>query len=90
MEMVRDVSPDAPEPQRRDVLRRVGAWLGSLPPRLALEQEDAVRAAAEQCGYSPEAATRTFRAVYFRDPNGKIDVAKRMEMERTPEAGVEL
>jgi DNA primase len=89
-EMVGDVSPDASEPRRRDALRSVGAWLGSLPPRLALEQEDAVRAAAEQCGYSPEAATRTFRAVYFRDPNGKIDVAKRMEMERTPEAGVEL
>jgi DNA primase len=89
-EMVGDVSPDAPEPRRRDVLRRVGAWLGSLPPRLALEQEDAVRAVAERCGYSAEAATRTFRAVYFRPPSREVEVADRVQMERRPEAGIEL
>lgn len=36
------------------------------PPRLALEQEDAVRAVAERSGYSPAAVERAFRARYWR------------------------
>jgi hypothetical protein len=40
------------------------AWLATLPPRLALDQEDAIRFAAEQCGYSPEATRRAFAARY--------------------------
>ena len=55
----------ASELQRRAALRRAGQWLGSLPPRLALEQEDAVRLVAEQCGYSTEAALRVFRERYW-------------------------
>jgi hypothetical protein len=46
----------------------VGGWLGTLPARLALEQEDAVKAAAERCGYSPDAAQRALRARYWREP----------------------
>jgi hypothetical protein len=42
-------------------------WLGSLPPRLSVEQEDAVRVVAERCGYSPEAVKRAFRARFWRD-----------------------
>jgi DNA primase len=62
------VSRDAPLTERRAALARAGRWLGTLPPRLALEQEDAVRLIAEQCGYSREAATRAFRARFWRAP----------------------
>jgi len=62
------VSRDAPVTERRAALARAGRWLGTLPPRLALEQEDAVRLIAEQCGYSSEAATRAFRARFWRAP----------------------
>lgn len=51
---------------RRAALGRAGAWLGRLSPRLALEQEDAVRAVAERSGYSPAAVERAFRARYWR------------------------
>ncbi len=67
-ELLGDVASTAPLVARRDALARAGAWLGSLPPRLALEQEDAVRAVAERCGYSVEAVQRAFRARFFRDP----------------------
>jgi transcriptional regulator GlxA family with amidase domain len=51
-----------------------------LPPRLALEQEDALRAVAQRCGYSPPAVERAFRARYWTQPR-----------ERTrPVAGVAL
>src|SRR5207244_40973 len=56
------VHPDSPAPERRAALARAGAWLGSLPPRLALEQEDALRALAARCGYSTPAVERAFRA----------------------------
>lgn len=52
---------------RRAALGRAGRWLGTLPPRLALEQEDAIHAVAERCGYSPEATARTFRARFWRE-----------------------
>ncbi len=42
-EIISNVAPDAPLDQRRQALGRAGAWLGTLPPRLALEQEDAVQ-----------------------------------------------
>jgi DNA primase len=73
------VTPDSPVSERRAALARVGRWLGTLPPRLALEQEDAVRAVAELCGYSPEAAERAFRARYWSRPVERTQVA------RTPE-----
>jgi DNA primase len=50
---------------RRDALARAGSWLGSLPPRYALEQEDAVHSVAELCGYSSEAVERAFRARFW-------------------------
>jgi DNA primase len=59
------VSHDASAPERRAALARAGRWLGTLPPRLALEQEDAVREIAQRCGYTPEAVERAFRARYW-------------------------
>jgi DNA primase len=50
---------------RRDALGRAGRWLGALPERYALEQEDAVRVLAERCGYSSEAIERAFRARFW-------------------------
>jgi DNA primase len=69
-ELVGAVTPDSLPLARRDALARAGAWLGSLPPRYAIEQEDAVRAIAEHCGYSAEAAMRSFAARFWsRDVN---------------------
>lgn len=59
------ITPESPAAERRAALERAGHWLGSLPPRLALEQEDAVRAVADQSGYTPEAVERAFRARYW-------------------------
>lgn len=59
------VAPDASKLARRDALRRAGAWLGTLPPSLALEQDDAVREVASRCGYDTEAVTRAFRARFW-------------------------
>jgi DNA primase len=64
-ELVGTVSPDSLPLARREGLARAGAWLGSLPPRYAFEQEDAVRAIAERCGYSAEAAMRSFAARFW-------------------------
>lgn len=52
---------------RRSALSRAGAWLGTLPPRLALEQEDAIRVIAERCGYSIAAVERAFQARYWQE-----------------------
>jgi hypothetical protein len=67
-ELLGDIASTSPLAARREVLANAGAWLGSLPPRLALEQEDAVERVAERCGYSVEAVQRAFRARFFRDP----------------------
>lgn len=66
-EIARDINVDGPVAERRDALGRAGAWLGKLPPRLAIEQEDAVRTVAAQTGYSPDAVGRAFRARYWQD-----------------------
>jgi hypothetical protein len=87
-EFVADVTHDAPLPQRREALGRAGAWLGSLPPRLALEQEDAVRTVAKVCGYSPEAVERAFRARFFRAMT--VQRGSLEEPQRPMESGVEL
>jgi Toprim-like len=79
LEFTREVSPSAAQCERRDALARAGMWLGSLAPRLSLEQEDAVKAVAETCGYSPEAAQRAFQARYWTR-----DFARH----RTPRLGV--
>jgi hypothetical protein len=60
------VTPQSLPLSRRDALARAGAWLGSLPARYALEQEDAVRTVADRCGYSPDAVERAFRARFWR------------------------
>lgn len=59
------VNGGSSQTERREGLAQAGEWLGTLPPRLALEQEDAVRAVAVRCGYSPEAVERAFRARYW-------------------------
>jgi DNA primase len=63
------VSRNSPAPERRTALARAGRWLGTLPPRLALEQEEAVRLLAEECGYSSEAVLRSFRARFWHRPH---------------------
>ena len=64
-------------PQRREALARAGAWLGSLPPRLALEQEDAVERVAERCGYCARGCDcARFRARFWRlSPRRRDDLA---------------
>lgn len=66
LELVGDVDAGASLERRKRALGRTGDWLGTLPPRLALEQEDAVAAVAERCGYSVEAVQRRFRAHYWK------------------------
>jgi hypothetical protein len=68
LEFTRAVEPTSAERDRRDALATAGAWLGSLPARLSLEQEDGVRAVAEQCGYTPDAVARAFRARFWSSP----------------------
>jgi DNA primase len=65
-QLVADVDPGRPLDERRRALRRAGEWLGSLPSRLSLEQEDAIHAVSERCGYSANAVERAFRARYWR------------------------
>ncbi len=64
-EIVAGVERESPLDNRREALARAGAWLGTLPPRLALEQEDAIRAVAERCGYSENAVQRAFEARFW-------------------------
>jgi hypothetical protein len=66
----------SPQETRRAALSRAGAWLGTLPARLALEQEDAVRAVAARCGYSSDAVERAFRARYWIE-HGRAESAPR-------------
>ena len=68
LEFTRALDCASDQESRRATLRRAGAWLGSLPPRLALEQDDALRTVASRCGYSFEAAERAFRAQYWQPP----------------------
>jgi hypothetical protein len=67
LEFVAAVEPRSPTGERREALARAGKWLGTLSPRLALEQEDALRSVAERCGYSIPAVERTFRARFWRE-----------------------
>jgi DNA primase len=62
-EIVKDVGPDTTP--RRNALHAAGKWLGTLPPRLALEVEDAIRAASERSGYDPVAVERAFHAKFW-------------------------
>ena len=65
LELTRGVTPQHETPLRRAALARAGSWLGALPPRLSLEQEDAIRRVADQCGYSQPAVERAFRARFW-------------------------
>jgi DNA primase len=73
------VTDARPPEERREALSKAGRWLGTLPPRLALEQEDAVRVAAERCGYSIDAALRSFRARYWLEPGRHPSLAHESE-----------
>lgn len=85
-ELLGEVTPEADQTIRRDALRRAGAWLGKLAPRLALEQEDAVRTVAERCGYSQPAVERAFRARYWRQaPRAEVSAERRVVAGLTPE-----
>ena len=64
-EFLGDVASTAPLVARREALARAGSWLGSLPPRLAIEQEDALREVSDRTGYSVEAVRRAFQARFF-------------------------
>lgn len=66
---------------RQAALVRAGRWLGTLPPRLALEQEDAVANVADRCGYSREATIRAFQARFWQDETLR---------QRQPEQGIAL
>jgi DNA primase len=89
-EIVRHISPDTPLAERREALQRTGSWLGTLPPRWALEQEDAVKAAADRCGYSPDAAQRVFRAKFFRDAPSVPDQPAHGDVDRRVEECIDL
>lgn len=94
-EHLRAVSEASPQETRRQALSRVGAWLGELPARLALEQEDAVRIAAERCGYSAAAVHRAFSARYWAGPEQVRSPAQAREFSsvnpaREPGAAPEL
>jgi hypothetical protein len=62
---MRHLEPDSPQRERRAALADVGRWLGTLPPRLALEVEDAIWAASERSGYDPKAVERAFHAKFW-------------------------
>lgn len=67
LDLLGDVDTESSLERRRDALALAGEWLGTLPPRLALEQEDAVAAVAKRCGYSVAAVQRRFRASFWKD-----------------------
>jgi DNA primase len=69
-ELIRNIGPEDRVSVRRAALARAGRWLGTLAPRYALEQEDAIRRLADQCGYSREAVDRAFRARYWQSSRG--------------------
>jgi hypothetical protein len=62
---MRHLEAGSPQRERRAALDDVGRWLGTLPPRLALEVEDAIWAASERTGYDPNAVERAFHAKFW-------------------------
>lgn len=79
-EMLEGVTPESAFEARRAALARAGGWLGALPARLALEQEDAVRAVSERCGYSAESVERAFRARFW----DRESLARSADLQRSP------
>jgi len=84
-ELASGASPESPPAERRAALGRAGRWLGTLPPRLALEQEDALRAVAEMFGYSVPSVRRAFQIHFFREHSLERGIAVGMA-ERRPVA----
>jgi DNA primase len=82
-ELAAGINRKSPAAERRAALGRAGRWLGTLPPRLALEQEDALCAVADRCGYSVPAVTRAFQIRFFRGQ--AIEPTKVRGPERRPE-----
>ena len=82
LDHTRDITPDSQPLERRAALAHAGQWLGKLPPHLALEQEDAIRAVSKRCGYSTEAVQRAFRARFWRTPESqRLSVRRSREPE---------
>lgn len=78
-ELLGGVTPDDNARVRRTALARAGNWLGTLPARYALEQEDAIRQVAERCGYSRDAVERAFRARFWGRAQSRGRVGLAME-----------
>jgi DNA primase len=71
--------PDS-ELGRRAALTRAGAWLGTLPPRLAIEQSAALDLVAESLAHDRDAVSRAFRARYWsHDTLREASAAARIE-----------
>ncbi|MGH2451332.1 MAG: toprim domain-containing protein [Candidatus Limnocylindria bacterium] len=83
VQLLERAGPDGVPEVRREALGRAGSWLGSLPPRLALEQEDAIRDVAARCGYSPTAVERAFRARFW--PEVRLDRGREPAAARAPD-----
>lgn len=66
LDRMRQLEPTSPQRDRRAALEEVGKWLGELPPRLALEVEDAIRIASQRSGYDAVAVERLPREVLGR------------------------
>lgn len=85
-ELLNDLPGDADPFRRRAALTRAAGWLGTLPPRLALEQEDAIDLVAARCGYSAHAVQRAFRVRYWNHtpdpPTTRIRHSQARELER--------
>ena len=82
LDHARHVTPDSDRHERRAALAQAGEWLGKLPARLALEQEDAILAVSERCGYAPEAVERAFRARFWPAPESqRLSVCRSREPE---------
>lgn len=82
LDHARHVTPDSDRHERRAALAQAGEWLGKLPARLALEQEDAILAVSERCGYAPEAVDRAFRARFWPAPESqRLSVCRSREPE---------
>ena len=62
---MRHLEPDNPPRERRAALGDVGMWVGTLPPRLALEVADAIWAASERSGADTKAVERSFHAKFW-------------------------
>lgn len=66
LDLTGPIAPSESPLARRAGLSRAAAWLGGLPPRLAVEQTAALDTVAETFGHDVHAVRRAFRARYWR------------------------